>query len=83
MTVERRTEACPPELNILHALAASIEGKVNLAHPDKILRVEVFAQRAALAVLAPDETFSVVTATTGEPAARPAPDADRTEEGAA
>jgi tRNA(Ser,Leu) C12 N-acetylase TAN1 len=59
MIVERRTEACPPELDIIHALAALIEGPVDLVHPDKILRVEVFTRHAALAVLAPDETFSV------------------------
>ena len=58
LTLERRTDAGPPLAAIIEALAALVDRKVDLGHPDKILRVELFAGRAALAVVTPDETFS-------------------------
>ena len=60
LTIERRTEACPALTEITGALAALVDRKVDLSHPDKILRVELFAERAALAVVTPEETFSVL-----------------------
>jgi tRNA acetyltransferase TAN1 len=58
LTIERRTDVGPPLPTIIEALAALVDRKVDLGHPDKILRVELFAGRAALAVVTPDETFS-------------------------
>jgi|GEM_PF-581792 len=57
--VERRSASCPPIPELIGALAACVDAPVDLGHPDKIVRIELFAQRAALAVVTPDETFSV------------------------
>jgi hypothetical protein len=59
MTVEKRSDDGPATGAIIEALAAVVEAKVDLSHPDKILLIEIFADRAALSVLAPGEVFSV------------------------
>lgn len=59
LVVERRTVGCPAIPEIIGALAALVDAPVDLGHPDKILRVEVFTHGAALAVVTPEETFSV------------------------
>jgi tRNA(Ser,Leu) C12 N-acetylase TAN1 len=33
---------------------------VDLGHPDKIVRIELFTDRAAVSVVAPEETLSVL-----------------------
>jgi tRNA(Ser,Leu) C12 N-acetylase TAN1 len=62
MNVERRAAECRPVSEIITALADLIEREVDLSHPDKILRVELFRDRAALAVVTTEETMSVVGA---------------------
>lgn len=59
LVVERRTAVRPAIPEIIAALAALVDAPVDLGHPDKILLVELFAHSAALAVVTPDETFSV------------------------
>jgi tRNA acetyltransferase TAN1 len=61
MTVEKRGSDGPPTPALIDALAALIPAPVDLAHPDRILMVQVFPDRAALSVLAPSEVFSVVS----------------------
>jgi tRNA(Ser,Leu) C12 N-acetylase TAN1 len=62
MNVERRTATGPPPSEIIAGLADLVDAKVDLSHPDRILRIEMFTDRAALAVVAPDETLSVLRA---------------------
>jgi tRNA(Ser,Leu) C12 N-acetylase TAN1 len=62
MNVERRAPECPPVSEIITACADLIANTVDLSHPDKILRIELFRDRAALAVVTPEETMSVVKA---------------------
>lgn len=45
--------------DIVVYLAGVIDRKVALAHPDKIVRVDVLGRRTAVSVLRPDEIFSV------------------------
>lgn len=47
---------------IVACLAPAIERKVDLSAPDKIVRVDVIDECTAIAVLRPDEIFSVATA---------------------
>ena len=58
ITVERRAEGCPPASEIIAALVDLVDRKVDLSHPDKILLIELFEDRAALAVVAPGDTFT-------------------------
>jgi tRNA acetyltransferase TAN1 len=58
ITVERRAEGCPPAMEIIAALVDLVDRKVDLSHPDKILLVELFDGSAALAVVAPGDTFT-------------------------
>jgi tRNA(Ser,Leu) C12 N-acetylase TAN1 len=62
MTLETRTPDRVDARETIVALAALIDAKVDLSHPDKILLVDIFDDRVALAVLAPSEVFSVVKA---------------------
>lgn len=52
---------------VVHALADQMEGRVDLTHPDKILWVELFGDRAALSVVTPADVFSVVKSRAGLP----------------
>jgi hypothetical protein len=47
---------------MITALAGVIDARVDLSRPDRILLVEIFDDRVALAVLTPSEEFSVVKA---------------------
>jgi tRNA(Ser,Leu) C12 N-acetylase TAN1 len=58
MSIERRAPGGPPPAELIAALAPLIEGKVDLTHPDKVLRLEVFSERAAVSIVTPDEIFS-------------------------
>ena len=60
MTVEKRRDAGHHRAEVITRLAALIDEKVNLAAPDKILRIDLIGEHAALAVLRPDEIFSVM-----------------------
>ena len=67
MTVQRRGHRAWDPGTVIPALAELIPAKVDLAHPDKVLRVELFDERVAISVLAPRDVFSVrkAVATTG------------------
>ena len=62
LTLERRAEDHLEAHTVIVALAALIDAKVDLSRPDKILLVEIFRDRVALAVVGPSELFSVVKA---------------------
>ncbi len=69
--------------DIVANLAEVIDRKVNLDHPDKLVRVDVVGRQVAVSVLRPGEVFSA-TAPAATPAAdqRPAPAAPaRAEDG--
>ena len=55
---KRRWEAHHSRDIIAH-LAGAIDRKVALAHPDKIVHVDVLGRRTAVSVLRPEEIFSV------------------------
>lgn len=61
MTVDKRAGAVLDPAEVIRHLAALIEARVDLARPDRILLVELFGDRTALAVLAPDDILSVAT----------------------
>lgn len=61
MTIERRPgTALDPEA-VIRTLASLVPAKVNLAHPHKILLVELFVDRVAFAVVIRDEVLAVAT----------------------
>jgi tRNA(Ser,Leu) C12 N-acetylase TAN1 len=62
VTVERRTEQCPPSLDVIAAVVDLVESKVDLTHPHKVLLIELFEREAALAVLAPTDTLTTAAA---------------------
>jgi tRNA(Ser,Leu) C12 N-acetylase TAN1 len=62
MTIEKRAPDQVDARETIVALAALIDAKVDLSHPDRILLVDIFGDRVALAVLAPSEVFSVLKA---------------------
>jgi tRNA(Ser,Leu) C12 N-acetylase TAN1 len=59
MTLEKRQYTHYHQLELIRILAEPIAAKVDLAHPDKILRVDILGPHAAMSVLAPNEIFSV------------------------
>ncbi len=59
MTVEKRRYTQYHKIEIITELAKLIEAKVDLEHPDKILRVDIIGKYAGLAVLRPLDVFSV------------------------
>jgi tRNA(Ser,Leu) C12 N-acetylase TAN1 len=63
MSVERRRHGVPT-LELIQQLAPLVTAKVDLSHPQKILRVDIIGSYAALSVLSPAEILS---------AAKPAP----------
>lgn len=77
MTVQRRGHGVWDPSAVIPALAELISAKVDLAHPDKVLRVELFDERVAISVLASKDVFSVrkAVAATLPPAPPPGPDA--------
>jgi tRNA acetyltransferase TAN1 len=58
MTVEKRRYTRHHEREIIQALADLVPGKVNLEHPDRILRVDILGNYAGLSVLTAEESFS-------------------------
>jgi tRNA acetyltransferase TAN1 len=59
MTLEKRQYTQHHQLELIRILAEPIAAKVDLAHPDKILRVDILGPHAAMSVLTPDDIFSV------------------------
>jgi hypothetical protein len=62
MTVRARTPGDRPIPAIIEGLADLVSARVDLAHPDKTLLVEMFPGAAAVSVLAPADVFSVMAA---------------------
>jgi hypothetical protein len=60
LSIERRAPACPVPADLIAVLAPLINGKVDLSRPGKILRIELFSDRAAVAMVTAEEMFSVV-----------------------
>ncbi len=60
MKVKKRSWQKYHTIEIIQYLAGSIERKVGLRHPDKIVYVDVVGQRIALSLLKPGEIFPVV-----------------------
>jgi tRNA(Ser,Leu) C12 N-acetylase TAN1 len=82
VTLEKRTEGRLDARAMITALAGVIDARVDLSRPDRILLVEIFDDRVALAVLTPSEVFSVVKAREeaaggAEPGGPPRPSGDR------
>ena len=47
------------EKQIVDSVAPMLKGKINLEHPQKILRIELFDKRASVTLLKPKDIFSV------------------------
>ncbi|WP_455206920.1 hypothetical protein [Kaarinaea lacus] len=60
MQVNKRRWQVYHTIDIVTSLAADIDRKVNLSHPDKIVWVDVIGNKTAVSVLKPDEIFSVI-----------------------
>jgi tRNA acetyltransferase TAN1 len=60
MQVNKRRWQTYHTLDIVTTLAADIDRKVDLSHPDKIVWVDVVGNETAVSVLKPDEIFSVI-----------------------
>jgi tRNA(Ser,Leu) C12 N-acetylase TAN1 len=58
---------------IVAHLAGAIDRKVNLNHPDKLVRVDVVGNEAAVSVLRPGEVFSAAASRPPNRTPRPAP----------
>lgn len=60
MTVEKRGEGAASTTALIADLAQLVPAPVDLTHPDKTLLLQLFADRAALSVLATSDVFSLV-----------------------
>jgi len=58
MTLEKRRYPHHHQLELVRILAEPIAAKVDLVHPDRILRVDILGPHAGMSVLAPDDIFS-------------------------
>jgi tRNA acetyltransferase TAN1 len=61
MKVEKRWWQRYHTHDIVMELAQEIDRKVDLDHPDKLVRVDVVGERTAVSVLGPKEIFSAAT----------------------
>jgi len=59
MRVEKRRWQRYHTIEIIEYLATSIERKVALRHPDKIVRIDVLGSKTAISLLTPEEIFSI------------------------
>jgi tRNA(Ser,Leu) C12 N-acetylase TAN1 len=59
MTLEKRRYTPHHQMELIRILAEPIAAKVDLVHPDKILRVDILGLQAAMSVLTPNDIFSV------------------------
>jgi tRNA(Ser,Leu) C12 N-acetylase TAN1 len=66
MTVEKHRYTLHHRVEIIAALAEPVPHRVDLTHPDWIVRIDIIGDWAALALLRPADVFSLVTA--GRPA---------------
>ncbi|MEM3737018.1 MAG: THUMP domain-containing protein [Candidatus Bathyarchaeia archaeon] len=57
-TLEKRRYTLLHKAEIIASLAELIDDKVDLKHPDKILRVEIIGRHAGMAILTPIDVFS-------------------------
>jgi tRNA(Ser,Leu) C12 N-acetylase TAN1 len=76
MSIEARTGMTQVDRReIIRALAELVDARVDLAHPDKVVLVQVFDDWVAVSVVAPSEIFSLVKALAAPapPAAAPGP----------
>jgi tRNA(Ser,Leu) C12 N-acetylase TAN1 len=75
MQVEKRDWEGHRTRDIIVHLAPAIDRKVDLDHPDKLVRVDAVGDQVAVSVLQPDDIFSSATAVrrTPAPAARATP----------
>jgi tRNA(Ser,Leu) C12 N-acetylase TAN1 len=73
LTVERRAGAALQPAAVIEALAPLVPAPVDLAHPDRILLVELFGDGVALAVLTPADILSVATVRAGPGPVGPGP----------
>jgi tRNA acetyltransferase TAN1 len=62
MTLEKRGYTQHHQLELIRILAEPIEAKVDLTHPEKILRVDILGPHAAMSVHTPDDIFSTARA---------------------
>lgn len=60
MRVNKRRWQAYHTIDIVSALAAQIDRKVNLSHPDKLVWVDIIGNDTAVSVLKPDEIFSAI-----------------------
>ena len=60
MQVNKRRWQIYHTIDIVTALAADIDRKVNLSHPDKIVWIDIIGNETAVSVLKPDDIFSVI-----------------------
>jgi tRNA(Ser,Leu) C12 N-acetylase TAN1 len=65
MSVDRRAGSPLEPEDVIRALAPVVHATVNLVHPKKVLLIELFGDRVALAVLTPDDVLSVATVQAG------------------
>ena len=59
MKVEKRRWQQYHKKEIIEYLARSIDRKVDLDNPDKIVRIDVIGRRTAISLLRPEEIFSI------------------------
>jgi len=59
MQVEKRGWSAYHKADIIARLAEAIDRKVRLKAPDKLVRIDILANVAAVSVLRPGETFSI------------------------
>ena len=59
MEVEFRRFTTHDKMEIIEPLAELIDKKVDLRHPDKIVRIEILGNSAAVSVLKPEDIFSL------------------------
>jgi protein-L-isoaspartate(D-aspartate) O-methyltransferase len=74
MTVERRAATTPLDPSeVVRSLAAPIDARVDLTHPDKIVLVQLFDHRVSVSIVAPSEMLSVAKVLAAAPPASTAP----------
>lgn len=68
MQVEKRDWEGRRTHDLVVDLARAIDRRVDLDHPDKLVRVDAVGEQVAVSVLRPDDVFSVATAGLGQEA---------------
>jgi SagB-type dehydrogenase family enzyme len=73
MQVEKRDWEGRRTYDLIVDLARAIDRKVDLDHPDRLVRVDVVGEQVAVSVLRPDEIFSLATVGLGPQASTSTP----------